>query len=243
MAASVFLAAVIIDAFDLKRFFNSTIGEQAINLQKYVEGSNIPYEIAFILLQSFTVLFFVIPAGAVSFLGGTMYGVGLGFLYSYIGLVLGGMVVFFLTRLLGRPFVKRMMRKKTFEKYEKKFTERSHLLVLIFMIFPIMPADALCYIMGLTKIKWWHMLILNILGRPWRTILYVVLGSSLSSGIPLLLYVIFFEAAIFLIHLTMRYGDRVEGAIFRRLGALKNGKVKKNVPTESAVADAESDKM
>lgn len=224
LAAAVLLADVLIKAWDLTRFFNSTISENALKLQDYILSANIPYWLAFMLLQILSVFFFVIPAGAVSFLGGMTFGPLVGFLYSYAALVIGGMGVFFLTRLLGRPFVRKMMKKKTLEKYENKFTERSHLIVLIFMVFPIMPADALCYLMGLTKIKWWHMLILNIIGRPWRTLIYVVMGNGLLGGIPLLLYVAFFEAAFFLLFLTIRHGDKWEAAIFRKFEAIRRKK-------------------
>ncbi len=211
-----FIADVLIKAWNLTRFFNSTIVETAEKLKGYILGSNIPFGLAFILLQTLSVILIVLPAGAVSFLGGAMFGGLTGFLYSMIGTVAGGMLVFFLTRLLGRPFVRRMLKKKTFEKYEKKFNERSHMIVLVFMIFPIMPADVLCYLMGLTKMKWWHMLILNLVGRPWRTILYVALGASLSGGIPLLLYIVIFEAAVFMLFLAIRYGGKFEAAMFKR---------------------------
>ena len=59
-----------------------------------------PYSpLAYILLQIIQVVVAPIPGGAIEFLGGYLFGVTAGFLYSMIGLILGSWLAFSLARI------------------------------------------------------------------------------------------------------------------------------------------------
>ena len=63
--------------------------------------------VAFILLQASQVVISPIPGEATGFLGGYLFGLTLGFVYSNIGLTLGTMAAFWIGRWLGAPVVAR----------------------------------------------------------------------------------------------------------------------------------------
>ena len=80
-------------------YFNSQIWNQLVKLYeslhdrphlKRLISSFGPYSpLAFILLQILQVIIAPIPGGAIEFIGGYLFGVKAGFIYSMIGLLLG----------------------------------------------------------------------------------------------------------------------------------------------------------
>jgi hypothetical protein len=71
----------------------------------------------FILTQILQVVFAPIPGEATGFIGGYLFGVPLGMLYSTIGLTVGSMMAFFLGRWLEHKFVARIVSTETLEKF------------------------------------------------------------------------------------------------------------------------------
>jgi len=65
-----------------------------------------PYSSAmFILLQALQVIISPIPGELTGVVGGYLYGVSFGFLFSSLGLTLGSWAAFEIADILGRPFV------------------------------------------------------------------------------------------------------------------------------------------
>ena len=122
--------------------------------------------LAFILATFLQVTFVPIPS-TVTILGGAyLFGAWLSFLYSYLGLLLGGTAAFFLGRLLGKPFV--LWLSGDAERVEGLLTRfRSRGLVLLFFMFllPLFPDDLLCMIAGLLPISFPVFLLMQLLTR------------------------------------------------------------------------------
>ncbi len=137
-------------------------------LTQFVESMGWAGPFIFILIQMIQVIIPIIP-GAVSLVAGVlMFGPWLGFLYNYIGISLGSIIVFFLSRYYGKPLVLRILGKKNYNKYigwtsdNKKF--EWIFAILIFM--PVAPDDALCYIAGLTTMQAKRFIGIILLGKP-----------------------------------------------------------------------------
>jgi len=78
-----------------------------------------PYApIVFIVLQALQVVLAPIPGEATGFLGGWVFGTGLGFVYSSVGLALGSMLAFGLGRWLGLPLVHRLVSEQVYHKFD-----------------------------------------------------------------------------------------------------------------------------
>ena len=71
----------------------------------------------FLLIQIVQVVFPVIPGGASCLVGVLAFGPIEGFIYNYVGLTLGSIVSFFLSRNFGLPLINKLFQKETVDKY------------------------------------------------------------------------------------------------------------------------------
>jgi uncharacterized membrane protein YdjX (TVP38/TMEM64 family) len=74
--------------------------------------------LAFILLQIIQVVVAPIPGGAIEFLGGYLFGVKAGFIYSMIGLILGSWFTFSLAKIFEKWVVEKFVSPKTMKKFD-----------------------------------------------------------------------------------------------------------------------------
>ena len=132
----------------------------------------------FIGVQAVQVIVFAIPGEVVQIAGGYLFGGGLGILLSMAGILLGSTAAFFLSRLLGRPFVAAVIPAAQLERVERLLESRSSRIVffLLFLI-PGVPKDILCYVAGLTPMPFLFFLGVSTVGR-----LPGIVGSSLIGG-------------------------------------------------------------
>ena len=112
-------------------------------------GSAAP--LVFIFIQSLQVVFAPIPGEATGFLGGYLFGIPKGFLYSTIGLTMGSTVAFLLGRWLEIHFVEKVVKKETLEKFDFIIERQGALLAFLFFLIPGFPKDYLCFILGLSQ--------------------------------------------------------------------------------------------
>ncbi|HMM05634.1 MAG TPA: TVP38/TMEM64 family protein [Clostridiales bacterium] len=143
---------------------------------RYVEGFGIWAVVVFILIQAITVVIAILPTTVGCVAGVVIFGPWFGFLYNYLGVCLGCVVSFLLSRRYGSVLVKKFVGKRYFEKYigccqdQKRFNKVFTLTVLI----PGAPHDVLCYLAGLTKMKLSKFITVILLCKPVTLILYSV---------------------------------------------------------------------
>lgn len=141
--------------------------------------------IFFILIQAFQVVVPVIPGGMTCVLGVLCFGPFWGFIYNYVGIVLGSLLIFYLVRQYGRPFVQQMLKPETYEKYigwldkGKKFD----IFFALAIFAPCAPDDALCMIAGLTDMSYARYTLIILLGKPLALLVY---SMGLTSLLQLL---------------------------------------------------------
>ncbi|MCL2540468.1 MAG: TVP38/TMEM64 family protein [Firmicutes bacterium] len=201
-------------AINLEQIMADNLMSGVDKVRGWIEGSGAAPVFMFMLLQYVSMFVVFIPAGAISFCGGMLFGPLVGFFAAFVMCIAGNMTTFFLSRILGRKFVERMVSKRNLTRYEKYINGENLTLTTVFMLIPTMPADVLSYILGLTKIKWWKYLIICFLGRPWRTLLYVLLGSIAFAGLPVWYYIVITQVAIAAMILSLLYGDKLEAWVY-----------------------------
>ena len=77
-----------------------------------------------------------------------------GTVYSFLGTLLGTLIVFFATRLFGYSLVKAVVPAGKLQKFERLLTGRtSDITVFLLFLIPGIPKDTLVYVSGLTPIK------------------------------------------------------------------------------------------
>ena len=88
------------------------------------------------------------------------------FLYSLIGMFLGGSLGFYLGRVLGKKFVYWIAGdKQKVDEYLDKIKGRETVLLFFMFLFPFFPDDLLCSVAGISKIKFKTFSIIQIITR------------------------------------------------------------------------------
>lgn len=128
----------------------------------------------FVLIQIVQVVIPILPGG-ISCLGGVIFfGPWLGFLYNYIGICIGSLAAFGISRMMGRPVLHKMFSEKLIHKYDS-WTEKDSRFLKLFALaifFPVAPDDFLCYLAGTTKMTWKQFSLVILFGKPCSIALY-----------------------------------------------------------------------
>ena len=105
-----------------------------------------------------------IPGELTGVVGGYVYGVSLGFLFSTVGLALGSWVAFELASIFGRPLVERFVRVNAWIRFRFSTTNVGSTVAFLLFLIPGFPKDYLCYVLGLTGMNLSTFLIVSTLG-------------------------------------------------------------------------------
>ena len=97
-------------------------------------GSGAP--LVFILIQILQVLFAPIPGEATGFIGGYLFGVSKGFLYSSLGLTAGSWIIFVIGRLLGKRYVRKLIPIKQLNRFDLLVKRQGVVVLFLFFLIP-----------------------------------------------------------------------------------------------------------
>lgn len=129
--------------------------------------------IIFILIQIIQIVIPIIPGGVTTVAGALVFGPIWGFVYNYIGIIIGSVFLFLLVRTYGRAFILLFVKESEFSKYEQKLDSKTYERFFIFcMASPISPADIVVMITGLTKMSLRRFLMIILLAKPTSIIGY-----------------------------------------------------------------------
>lgn len=173
---TVLLIAFIIYAFKLGILEDKTF------LVQYMKKFGIFACLFFILIQIVQVVFPVIPGGASCLAGVLAFGPVLGFIYNYIGLALGSLIAFLLSRIYGIKMVEKLFPEETINKYLKYIQNNRFPTIFFWGIFlPGLPDDLLCYIAGLSKMSLKTFIFIILIGKPFALIFYSLFSYYLPA--------------------------------------------------------------
>lgn len=138
--------------------------------------------VLFITVQVLQVIFAPIPGEATGFIGGYLFGVPLGMLYSTIGLTIGSTLAFLLGRWLEVHFVARIVRPETLKKFDFLMERQGALVAFFLFVIPGFPKDYLCFILGLSHMSLRLFLVLCTVGRLPGTLMLTLQGAKVYEG-------------------------------------------------------------
>ena len=155
-------------------FKNMDILNNPDALTRALKGHLILGSIGFLLLQiippSLTPPFnayFFIPGGVTTVVGFMAFGPILGFILNYVGIVIGSIILFLLTRRYGKPFILLFVDEKSFKHYEQKLASSTYETVFALnMASPISPADILVMVTGLSRMSFKRFLYIILICKP-----------------------------------------------------------------------------
>ena len=142
-------------------------------------GPSAPF--VFIGLQILQVVVSPIPGELTGFIGGYLFGIGEGFIYSTVGLTIGSWLAFLMARRFGMPFVRRFVGKEIMDKFDYLMEHQGAFFSFIFFLIPGLPKDFFCYILGLSPMHVVTFLVISTVGRIPGTLLLTMQGQAVRS--------------------------------------------------------------
>lgn len=135
-----------------------------------------------IFLASFSLKPFllVFPSAVMSVAAGILLGPVKGFLINMLGFFISGTVAFYLSRILGKDVVDKILKDRAL-KQKFNLKERGFLILLLLRLPPILPYDPLSYACGLTDIKYTSFIGASLIGVVPETLCYSIMGESVLN--------------------------------------------------------------
>lgn len=165
--------------------------------------------LGFLVLNILQVVVAPIPGPAFGVAGGFLFGFWKGFLLNIIGILIGSSIAFLLARWLGKPLVDRFVSGKTAKFLQKVATLKGIKGLAIVYLLPFLPDDALCFIVGLTKIKFRTFFALISFCRTPGVLVASLTGSGLVT-LPFYAWIAIGILALILVLLYWLKGDQIE---------------------------------
>ncbi len=170
-------------------------------LSNWVRDQGLTGMVLYVLAYTVRPLVFF-PASLLTVFGGYTYGPWLGTLLDVIGAGTGGLLSFWIARLLGRRGVEKLIGKGKLNVLDDRIATNGFLVVLIVRLIPLFPFDAISYASGLSKIRFKQFAIANYIGIIPGAFVYNNIGSSLRDPfswqffLAIGLYVLFFAVGL-----------------------------------------------
>ena len=179
--------------------FFAAAGSQE-SLRAYIEDFSPYSHLCFFLIQFLSVILAPIPSNISALAGGVLFGTWVSFLLTFSAVAAGSLLV----------------GQKVSEKYLDVIHAKTDIFLVLAFLFPFFPDDVLCILAGLTQISFRRFAGIILCTRPWGLLFASALGGA-SFSIPAWGMALIGAAGLLLFLLGMKYGDRAEAAILRRL--------------------------
>jgi uncharacterized membrane protein YdjX (TVP38/TMEM64 family) len=151
-------------------------------LVETMRASGIRGPLICIAVQIAQVIVFPIPGEVTQIAAGYVFGAWAGFLYSWIGIMLGSAFAYGFARLVGRPVIQKLIGAKRIEKIDHVLASSKgrSALFLLFLV-PGMPKDSLSFGVGLTDFRFAEFIVLSGLGRAPALLVSTMIGSQVHA--------------------------------------------------------------
>lgn len=169
-------------------FINLGVFKDLNALRELVGDSIILGPIIFVFIQILQVVIPIIPGGISTAAGVLIFGPYAGFIYNYIGICIGSIIIFLLGRRYGKPFILSMISDKTYNKYIGWLDNQNRFekLFALAIFLPVAPDDALCLMAGLTNMSVKRYTLIILIAKPLSIFLYsmaLIYGGQYLSGL------------------------------------------------------------
>jgi uncharacterized membrane protein YdjX (TVP38/TMEM64 family) len=172
------LVPVVIWHDAIWKLFTSNLG-----LREWIRHWGAWAPIVFIVVQAIQVIVFIIPGEVPQIAGGYLFGIWYGTLLSITGIVIGSTAAFFLGRALGTPFVEALFPRDQVERVRKLLvSERARIVFFLLFLIPGIPKDILCYVAGVTPLKFPYFIAVSTLGRLPGIVVSAIIGNAAASN-------------------------------------------------------------
>ena len=167
-------------------FYRLGVFNDINSLQQLVGSSPIAGPLIFVFIQIIQVVIPIIPGGISLAAGVLIFGPYWGFVYNYVGIVIGSLILFLMGRHYGKPFIMHLVSDKVYQKYSHWLDNQSRFekMFALAIFLPVAPDDALCLMASLTNMSFKKYSAIIFLAKPASIFLYswaLLQGGSLLS--------------------------------------------------------------
>lgn len=135
--------------------------------------------LAYIVLYAIRPLLFF-PSTLLTLAGGFVFGPFLGVLYTIVASNTSSTIAYFVGRFFGEGLLKETDSSNLIQQYALRMRNNSFETVMV-MRFIFLPYDAVSYLAGLLKIRYWPFILATALGSIPGTIAFIGFGASIES--------------------------------------------------------------
>jgi uncharacterized membrane protein YdjX (TVP38/TMEM64 family) len=184
VACAKFLIFIILFASTVLVAINLTpwvieLTKNPTDIRSHMLSNGIMGYLMFISLQILHVIIAFIPGDVFYILGGFVFGTPLGFLLSWSGIMLGSILVFNFSRLLGKDFVNVFVSKEKIDKISNVLNSTKGMIGLfVICLIPMIPKDPLIYAAGLTPVKASRLFLVYGISRIPTVLMLVMIGAN-----------------------------------------------------------------
>ena len=190
-------------------------------LKKIVESGGVFSFAVFIVFQILQTTVLQIPALFITIAGTLVFGTWTTFILSYIAVMIGSIIMFWVGRKAGRKFLNWLIGAQEADVWVERMS-RGKYLVFLMMLFPMFPDDILCVVAGMTKMSFKYFFWTNIIARGVGIACTVFFGSGSVipfHGLGLVVWGVLILAVGALFYLSVKYQnklDQLARRIFKR---------------------------
>ena len=170
---------VIALSFIIYTIFSMDI--DAKDIQAYVSSFGKLAPVIYIIMFALVPLT-LFPDSVLAIGGGLIFGLIKGYIYTVIGALIGATLSFYISRKLGRDFVKKLTGKKL-DNVETMINSNGFFIVFMLRLIPLFPFDIISYGAGLTSAKYKDFILATFLGTIPGILVFTNIGAqSVNMG-------------------------------------------------------------
>lgn len=219
------------------------------DLRALIESTGPWGPIVFIIIQMLQVFLLPLPGVLTVGAGVAMFGEWFACLYSYIGIVLGSLIAFWIGRVIGYRAAAWLVGRESLDKWLHKIKGKDKSILTVMFILPIFPDDLLCFVSGLTTMSWKFFIIMQLIARALSVVMTSFsLGGSIipyNTWWGILLWLIIAAVIIAVFILIYKKGEKIERWFFSLFKTKKHGglELKSGDSADGQTAETVSEEM
>jgi uncharacterized membrane protein YdjX (TVP38/TMEM64 family) len=144
-------------------------------VRQVVEGFGPLAPVVFVLLLVAQAVLAPLPAPALAFAAGYLFGTFWGFVLTWLGALLGGILCFAIARSLGREYVAQSTR---LQGLDRRVEEHGATIIFVLRLIPVISFDVISYAAGLSGLSFGRFFAATALGMAPGTFVFVYAGGA-----------------------------------------------------------------
>jgi len=190
------------------------------DLQLYISQYGDWAKLMFVLIQFLQVAVIPIPGFITISAGVALFGPLVGGILSFIGIMIGSIVAFFIGRKLGYKAASWLVGEEDLRKWMKNIKGKDKLILTFMFLFPFFPDDVLCFVAGLSTMSCTFFLVMITITRI--TSIFGITYSINGNIIPyntwwgILLWILLIAICAIAFYLLYKKGDNIQNYLNTR---------------------------